>query len=118
VFACVPPCVCVLVQVVLTDHVIVRGRYSCLQLTLMGYLEHDGADAVAHRATHTVLDEEGAPLPQVCVYACVCVFVCVCVCTLVSVCVCLCVCTPVSLSVCSRMRLVGSPPPNNKRCMP
>jgi hypothetical protein len=31
----------------------------------MGYLEHDGADVVAHRAAHAVLDEEGLPLPQV-----------------------------------------------------
>ncbi|KAF5835376.1 hypothetical protein DUNSADRAFT_7503 [Dunaliella salina] len=51
-------------EVVLTDHVIVRGRYSCLQLTLMGYLEHDGADMVAHRSKQKVLDEGGMPLPQ------------------------------------------------------
>eukprot|EP00983_Pelagomonas_calceolata_P093969 1157834-Pelagomonas_calceolata.AAC.17 len=39
----------------------------------MGYLEHDGADMVAHRSKHKVLDEGGVPLPQVRVCLCACV---------------------------------------------
>ena len=51
-------------QVVLTDHVVIRGTYSALQISFMGFVEHDGAEAAASRAEQAV-DEFGEPLPPV-----------------------------------------------------
>lgn len=51
-------------QVVLSDHVVLRGRYTMLQLTLLGYPDHDGAEATAERAKQPAVDDYGPPLPD------------------------------------------------------
>ncbi|KAL6748179.1 hypothetical protein V8C86DRAFT_1188960 [Haematococcus lacustris] len=52
-------------EIVLTKHIVVRGRYSQLQLTVVGFPEHDGLDAALGRGSNDLTDEDGQPLPSV-----------------------------------------------------
>jgi hypothetical protein len=58
-----PAAACVSVQVVLTDHIVLRGQYSKVTVAVTGYPEHDGAEARAHNASTRPTDTSGAPLP-------------------------------------------------------
>jgi hypothetical protein len=50
-------------QAVLTDHIILRGRYSLLTVSVFGFVDHDGADITAQRASQPQDDGDGQPLP-------------------------------------------------------